>query len=235
MPLLREKTIASQALGPSGTPDLLQVGPIIDYTSLDKQLAIASEVRLAELLPDLRHPSTSYHLPPAAEDIISAVEEKMSSGVCRSLSRNDFSVALDPLAYDPDDSSPGTGSYIAASSFDREFSVITTNLAPYARTIAHEYQRRDAERLRISNLLSVGGKRRQTRAANAAMDGGRRSERRARYFELLRKMEFNVDSVLATGGEGWGSLPTGHTTGADSVADEEVGSFKGTPDGDAME
>lgn len=158
----------------------------------------------------------------------------MSPSKQQPLSRQDFAAALDPLAYDPDDSSPGFGSYIAASSFDREFGVITTDLAPYTRTIAREYQNREEERLRMSNLLSVGGKRRQTRAANAAMDGGRRSERRARYFETLKKMEFNAGQVLATGGEGWHKDADTPGTATNSVTGDDIESLRGTEHSDHM-
>jgi hypothetical protein len=233
MPPLREKTIASHALGLSGFPDVLQVEPLVDYTSLDQQLAVATQLGLVHYSQNYRQSSDSYNPSSVADDIIHAVEAKTSTKAHLKLPRHDFSVAFDPLAYDPDDSSSGTGTYVAVSSFDREFSVITTDLAPYIRTIARDYQLREEERLRMSNLLSAGGKRRQTRAANAAMDGGRRSERRARYFELLRKMRFDADSVLATGGENWSSLPLGSATGTNSVAGEEATSLKSTQESDA--
>jgi hypothetical protein len=171
----------------------------------------------------------------AAKNIVCAVEAKNTSITPPHLSRNDFSIAFDSLAYDPDDSSSGTGVFVVPSSFDREFRVITTDLGPYIRTIAREHQRREEERMSMSNLLSAGGKRRQTRVANAALDGGRRSERTARYFELLRKMHFNVSDALATGGESWSATSSGTATGSNSVIEDEIWNLRSTQGSDEIE
>jgi hypothetical protein len=169
-------------------------------------------------------------------DIISAVIRK-TLPVDQNLTRNDFSQAFDVLAADPDDQFASSTS-VTASSFDREFTIIATDLAPYIRAISHVFQRRDEERLRMSNLLSAGGRRRQTRNAFAAMDGGRRSDRRARYFETWRKLGVVVADVLKTGGQGW-SVSYGEDgcetrTGTASGVEEAEGNLMSTQESDEL-
>ena len=191
-PPLREKTIASYVLGWTGYPNPLQADPVTDFSGLDKHLAVSCQLGAIQSVRPQSTPSA---------DILQAVQRKTTSPPSR-LNRNDFSHALDIFAADPED--PSTSSTtITASSFDREFCIIATDLAPYIRSIAREYRLREEERIRMSNLLIAGGKRRQTRNAFAAMDGGRRSDRRARYFEVWRKMGVDVKDVLGTAGEEW--------------------------------
>ena len=220
-PPLREKTIASYALGWTGFPNPLQADPVSDYAGLDKHLTISTQLRATD---PLRTSADN-----CAEDVIHSIEMRSESGSSR-LSRNDFASALDVFAADPEDASMSI-STIIASSFDREFRVITTDLAPYLRTIAREYQIREEERLRMSNLLSQTGRKRQTRNAYAAIDGGRRSDRKARYFEMWRKMGVDAKDVLATGGEGWvdmRAVDDETRTGTASVIGDQGDSLRST-------
>jgi hypothetical protein len=238
LPLKREKAIASYALGLSGSVDLLQAEPMVDYTNLDRDLAVASQTRLFK--PACDHEESDRVPKNTSARINSRVEAKVTS-TRQHLTRSDFSSALDIFAADLDDPSTSTDtSKVTLSSFDRSFNIITTDLAPYIRTIVREYQVREEERVCMSSLLSAGGaaKRRQTRNAFAAMDGGRRSDRRARYFETWRKMGVDVGEVLGTGGEGWSVRTVGQgdgtTTGAGSVVEEDGEVLGGTQESDEL-
>jgi len=224
-PELRAKTVSSYALGWTGLPNPLQVEPVTDYATFDKKLAVSSHLGVrnftAEPQPQL-----------SSQIVIDAVEAKKSTH-SQHLDRTNFSHALDVFASDPEDPSPTNA--ITMSSFDREFRIITTDLAPYLRTIAREFQGREEERLRMSNLLSAGGRKRQTRNAFAAMDGGRRGERKARYFETWRKMGVDASEVLGTGGEGWSCCAVeGTGTATESLMGEEDGSLKGTQESEEV-
>jgi len=76
-----------------------------------------------------------------------------------------------------------------------------TDAAPYIRGITRYDLAREEKRKRTSGLLSQGGKRvkrRLTRAARVAEEGGDRS-RRERWFGQL-----NARLVEGSGGDGWG-------------------------------
>lgn len=98
-----------------------------------------------------------------------------------------------------------TISGLISSTFDRTFSIVTTDLAPYVRSIAAYDLHLEAKRLRASNLLSAGGKGkrvRTTRAARSALEGGRReTTRRERWFADL-----DLTACLKTAGESWAGL-----------------------------
>jgi hypothetical protein len=238
-PPMREKTVSSHALALSGRPDLLQAEPLHDCTNLDKELAIASHVRATGWLAcaDVDDVHLNPLQPSTTDNIIDAVMQK-SCSFAQGLSRNDFSQAFDVLAADADDQFASTTS-VTACSFDREFSIIVTDLAPYIRAIAQEFQRREEEQLRMSSLLSAGGGRqRQTRNAFAAMDGGRRGDRRARYYETWRKLGVVVEDVMRTGGKGWhvkyGGDGCGTRTETASAGEEMERSLMGSRDIDEL-
>ncbi|KIV99484.1 uncharacterized protein PV09_08904 [Verruconis gallopava] len=220
LPPVGEKVVASYALGWHFTRNVLNAEPAVDYTGLDKKMAIASEWRAQRMLAswNSEHQRTFR----ASADIINAVETRISSLPPLKLTRKDFSLAFDPLAYDPDDPAPSSGGAFLASSFDREFSIITTDLAPYIRMIAREYQSRGEDRLRMGNLLSVGGKKRQTRSAFSALDGGRRSERRGRYFELFGRMGLDMRHIFRTAGEQW-AMRTKNNIESDRIVEDVKG------------
>jgi hypothetical protein len=82
--------------------------------------------------------------------------------------------------------------------------ILATDIAPYVRSIAASDLRLEQSRLKLSNLISEGGtggkKSRTTRAARAALEGGRKeSTRRERWF----RKELNYKGVLETAGAGW--------------------------------
>lgn len=75
-----------------------------------------------------------------------------------------------------------------------------TEAAPYVRSIFRYDLAKEEERKATSGLLSQGGngKRRITRAARVAEEGGDRG-RKERWFRGL-----NAKLVARSGGEGWG-------------------------------
>lgn len=119
------------------------------------------------------------------------------------LSRQDLSIAFDPIA-EPDRMSHIPSS-LEPSVFDRAMTLITLDVAPYIRSIVSYDARLQQERLRLSNLVSAGGragkrKMRTTRAANAALEGGiRKTTRLDKYFGNI----LNSDLVLQTGKQSW--------------------------------
>ncbi|RKF71310.1 putative telomere length regulation protein elg1 [Golovinomyces cichoracearum] len=107
-----------------------------------------------------------------------------SSGM---LHRTNFSQAFDPISYPCMHLSSTTSNFIDSSQFDRTKRIVSEDLAPYVRGIVAYYVRLQRDRERTSQLIIEGctrGKRRRTtRAAISALEGGRRCETRPeRYF-----------------------------------------------------
>lgn len=155
------------------------------------------------------------------------------------LSRPDFSQAFDVIAALPDQTLLGGTSFnLTPSSFDRTFSIITLDLAPYVRSIVAHEQVLETQRLRMSNLLGAGGtgkRSRTTRASRVALEGGvRETKRRDRWFDS----ELDFGLVMATAGQDWAGMgwrseedanDTGSMTGTqDSVAGSQGVSVQGT-------
>ncbi|KAK4198057.1 hypothetical protein QBC40DRAFT_284441 [Triangularia verruculosa] len=121
------------------------------------------------------------------------------------ITRIDFAFAFDGIAVS--DSSSAPASYLDPSVFDRTLKLIVLDVAPYVRGIVAYEQSLQKQRLKMSNLVSEGGKATQgtkrmrtTRAALSAMEGGSRSSKRGeRWF----KAELNPYLVARTGGKGW--------------------------------
>lgn len=90
------------------------------------------------------------------------------------------------------------------STFDSPLSVIVQDAAPYVRSIVSYDLRLEEQRLRLSNLLSQGGRngkrQRTTRASRAALEGGSKAHtRRERWFPA----DTNFALIMETGGKGW--------------------------------
>jgi hypothetical protein len=162
-----------------------------------------------------------YSTPISEQFLISAILKNQSPEHNKSrITRAHFSNAFDSVAEAPS-SILGSHTYnLLASSFDREFSILVTDLAPYVRSIAAYDLHLEAERLRDSSLLSAGGrgvkKLRMTRVARSAALGGKRENtRRERWFDK----NVNLVKVMETGGKEWAGMGCGS-------ADEE-GSLRG--------
>lgn len=143
------------------------------------------------------------------------------------MTRMDLAIAFDPIAVS-DKATPS--SHLDPSVFDRTLKLIVLDVAPWVRGIVEFDNVLMQERIKLSNLLSEGGKRkrmRTTRSAYSALEGGeRRATRRERYFGDCLNTEF----VRRTAGEGWKEAvaPTRPTDTTESipssppVSDEEI-------------
>ena len=184
------------------------------YSDIGESL-VSSSLALAR--PDLMMDAATITVPNALErslmDVILAAKARHSRN--EHLTRSDF-VVFDLLA-EPSSSQQTTS--FSTSSFDREFAVITTDLAPYVRSIAAYDLQLEAERLKLSNILSAGGiakRLRTTRAARSALEGGKReSTRRERWFDK----NLNLQLVMETRGKTWAAI---ETHGEQKLLDEDV-------------
>ena len=146
----------------------------------------------------------------------------------RTLTRMDLAAAFDPLA-EPAKRSVSHPTGLVLSEFDRSTSLLVEDLAPYVRSIIAYDLRLEQERLRLSNLLSQGGRdgkrSRTTRASRAALEGGSKTHtRRERWLPAGT----NATLVLRTGGQGWQEIAAEYSLQreGDGVADDAGSSTK---------
>ncbi len=130
-----------------------------------------------------------------------------ASALNQAIRRLDFAKAFDPIAA-ADESLPMA--YLEPSVFDRSLEPIALDIAPFVRGIIAYETRLQKQRLKLSNLVSQGGRSakrmRTTRAAMSALEGGSRSTtRKGRWF----KANLNTELVLRTGGDGWDAIACG--------------------------
>lgn len=131
---------------------------------------------------------------------------KRERALGQNLTRAEISAAFKPLTVPPNTSFTSlTGSLL--SEFDRSTSLIVEDLAPYVRSIIFYDLYLEKERLRLSSLLSEGGRDgkriRTTRASRAALEGGSKAHtRRERWLPAGT----NANSALRTGGQDWQHL-----------------------------
>ncbi|KAK7548020.1 hypothetical protein IWX49DRAFT_546869 [Phyllosticta citricarpa] len=196
-PLLSEKA-RSNYLEPY---PVLQADPFIDYSCLDTHLVIASHLAVQ------RSSSTSQPSSTTSIDPTNLILRHLDhSRKWKPLARPSFFV-FDPLAEPPANTASSIPLGLVASSFDRNFAIITTDLAPYVRSIAAYELKLEDERVRKSNLLSAGGKAkraRTTRVARSAQEGGRREQtRRERWFPDNLNLR---ECLEKTAGNSWAGL-----------------------------
>lgn len=128
------------------------------------------------------------------------------------IGRMDFAFAFDPMAA-PDTSPVQLASYLEPSVFDRTLKLITLDVAPYVRSIVAYESQLQKQRIKMSSLVSEGGKggqgskrMRTTRAALSALEGGSRSSTRGeRWFSA----DINPYLVAKTAGAGWNGFEDG--------------------------
>lgn len=117
------------------------------------------------------------------------------------INRMDFAFAFDPIAA-ADTLLAQPASYLEPSVFDRNLEPIVLDVAPYVRGIVAYDVHLQKQRLKLSSLVSEGGRKRMrtTRSAFSALQGGSRSMTRGeRWF----KADINPYLVAKTAGEGW--------------------------------
>ena len=111
--------------------------------------------------------------------------------------------------------------------FDVPTAIVAKDIAPYVRSIVSYDMRLEEQRLRLSDMLSQGGrngkKPRLTRASRAALEGGSKANtRRERWLPIST----NFPLVLRTGGQGWHIGTLQEPTRGWSA--EDTGSFDGS-------
>ncbi|KAK3334238.1 hypothetical protein B0T19DRAFT_491393 [Cercophora scortea] len=168
----------------------------------------------------LGNPAPELH-PLSESRVIDCIQNSFASPLpgARAISRVDFAFAFDPIAIaDPTQVQPVY--YLDPSIFDRTLKPIVLDVAPYVRSIVAYESYLQKQRLKLSNLVSEGGKApqgskrmRTTRAALSALEGGSRSTTRAeRWF----KADMNPYLVMKTAGEGWSGSPAEEAETPDS-------------------
>lgn len=177
---------------PKSTPSMPSVGLSVSLKSLTRQ-------RLFKLSPttDVTSPSI---LQPLAEDRAVSVLDDSFEHCTTPMTRMDLALAFDPIAVNE---KAAASSHLDPSVFDRTMKLIVLDIAPWVRGIVEFDNKLMQERLKLSNLLSEGGKRkrmRTTRSAYSALEGGeRRTTRRERYFGDC----LNTAFVRRTAGDTW--------------------------------
>ncbi|GAB7357858.1 hypothetical protein MBLNU230_g0029t1 [Neophaeotheca triangularis] len=169
-------------------------------TGLTTALATASTL-LTHRLYDLDLPRSTSLLKPAI--LLTHLKQPPKR---QALTRASFT-PLDPLTYPPENStSTSTTKALAPSALDGPFETLTTEIAPYVRSIARHQLRQQQLREIAEGVL---GKRvRSTRAARSAGAG---QGERARVRGLMwwgERLGLDLERVVGTGGE-WGEIVEG--------------------------
>ncbi|KAL7935888.1 hypothetical protein V8C35DRAFT_298510 [Trichoderma chlorosporum] len=222
---IREDFILGQAL--------LDADPVVHYAAPNKAISTCITALARTILPrstaDMLNEfpaKASVSRPVDEEQTVSTLDSSFRSCPCQ-LTRMDVAVAFDPIAVAP---KVVPTSYLDPSVFDRTMALIVLDVAPWVRSIvAYEHQLMQ-RRLKLSNLLSEGGKRkrmRTTRSAYSALEGGeRRTTRRERHFGDC----LSTPHVLRTGGDRWTDLvveevaksEAGESTAASSPTSDDL-------------
>ena len=110
------------------------------------------------------------------------------------------------------------------SIFDGPTSAIVQDVAPYVRSIVSYDLQLEEQRLRLSNLLSQGGRhgkrQRTTRASRAALEGGSKAyTRRERWFP--KNLDFSL--VLQSGGKEWQKAVGQEQTSLTNLSGSDLG------------
>ncbi|KAF2873850.1 hypothetical protein BDV95DRAFT_354710 [Massariosphaeria phaeospora] len=218
---------------------VLQVDHLSDFTTFDTDMFVESHLSIrrafggSRALPLVPRSDADGLLPTREDDYVEAIlQHKQDEQEQHSLSRLDFSNAFDILAV-PQSTMPSlsTSYQLTPSSFDRTFRIVVEDLAPYVRSIVSHELVREAQRIRLSNLLSEGGhakRPRTTRASRVAQEGGTRmSKRRERWFDK----DLNMQAVMLTAGTTWAGLGSGVDDTDDTAMSTRTGdSLVGTPE-----
>lgn len=193
-PELPSKTRASYINGMA----LLQTPEVVDYSTLDTQLAVSGSGLVRKVFSNLVNSPVS--------NLVKRVVEKHSpSNKPSPLTRGDISTAFDTIATMMTTPTPGPPS-LAFSVFDGPLKTVVTDVAPYVRSIAAFDLALEARRgiLQGSSQGSTGGggagtkRSRTTRAARSALEGGQRQlTRRERWFDPA----FDLQLALRTAGD----------------------------------
>jgi hypothetical protein len=187
--------------------ELIEASPLVNFNTTSKDISLWMKSRARKYLQVDQHIRHGFEVPtqldrPSEADVLRLIT-KQATAPNPALSRRDFSLAFDPIS-EVEKYVWNVSTTLEASSFDRNMAIISMDLAPYIRSIVAYDTRLQDERLRMSNMLSEGGRKgkrmRTTRAAMSALEGGARSTtRRDRYFTSKLNSQF----VLQTGMQSW--------------------------------
>ncbi|KAF4971806.1 hypothetical protein FSARC_1499 [Fusarium sarcochroum] len=178
---------------------LLEADPKILSSSPSANLAMSLKSLARQTLLDTS-PATAPPLEPLTEKRVVSTLGRSFEPSTPPLHRIDLAYAFDPIAINE---KTAAASYLDPSVFDRTTRLIVLDVAPWIRGIVEFDNSLMQERLKLSSLLSEGGRRkrmRTTRSAYSALEGGeRRTTRRERYFGDT----LNAVYVRRTAGKGW--------------------------------
>ena len=181
---------------------LLQADPVVDQTGLSTSIPVQLRVCARRSLLEA---DGERLLPALTPDSLTRIitERGQCQHVHQPLTRADLAAAFGPIA-EPSKTSLSWPRGAHSSLFDSPTSVLVQDIAPYIRSIVSFDKRLEEQRLRLSNLLSQGGRSgkrmRTTRASRAAIEGGSKAyTRRERWFPS----KTNFPMVLRTGGRAW--------------------------------
>lgn len=172
----------------------IEASPTFSYTHISQNISLYLRSRARNLLqvaqklrlcPEINSEISS----PSASKVIDLIQKKRAVSI-ETLPKTKFSQAFDPISTrDAQQTTPafGNGIYFEASQFNGTQRIISEDLAPYVRGILANDARLQREREKLSNSINESGlsgkRRRTTRTAMSALEGGIRSETRPeRYF-----------------------------------------------------
>ncbi|KAK3313701.1 hypothetical protein B0H66DRAFT_358328 [Apodospora peruviana] len=179
-------------------------------TSLPSALKSLAKATLKARMDTIQKEPTPQQLVPLDEpQVLDYIQTSFNTPLpgTPEISRIDLAFAFDPIS-ESDSSPPQPASYLDPSVFDRTLELIVLDVAPYVRGIVVYDSHLQRQRLKLSNLISEGGRKatqgskrmRTTRAALSALEGGSRSTTRG---EKWFKADINPHLVMKTAGRGW--------------------------------
>jgi DNA polymerase III delta prime subunit len=173
---------------------LLDSNEKIDYSDTPARIAITSAVLACTAFRS--EASADDHLTPS--NLLRCIQNAGKDSDF-GLSRRDFA-CFDMISIP---TSASTSGGLELSAFDGPLSQLSTDLAPYVRSIAQHDLSLEEQRERLGEIMKDGHKAkraRTTRAARSALEGSQRGNtRRERWFTK----DLDLDAVLATGGSDW--------------------------------
>ena len=211
---------------------LLQTDPMQDQTNVSAAIPLALKICAKALLYD----KVSDFSLSAIQDVLNHFVAETSG--CKPIGRETralIEVAFAPLQENFKSTFPlSRGSQ--TTGFDGPLTTIALDVAPYVRSIVSYDIRLEEQRLRLSTLLSQGGRSgkrlRTTRASRAALEGGSKANTRRERW-LPNRTNFSL--VLETGGKEWQKVVVqqqqakeGKVAASKEASEEDTGSYEGS-------
>lgn len=180
-------------------PSLIQADEAEEPTQFCKQLMIAA----CSLLPPATGVTSRHGKAGLLQQLI---RQKQPYAGAHSVSAMEIYGALEPLADPPQTSSQPlySGNYTSLVS---PLSLLTTDVAPYARSISAHDTEREEQRRNLYDALHgdvTQGKMRRTRAARGALEGkGRGGVRREQWWECTLDLACTAGEHMLGAGKRW--------------------------------